>query len=60
MNNQNVYKPDFLVYNNPGSKRCVLIIAEFKPTEKNLYVESDLVRLAKQMKVTLNEWSFKT
>ncbi|KAI8646947.1 hypothetical protein BD408DRAFT_409486 [Parasitella parasitica] len=55
MNNQNEYKPDFLVYNTSGSKRCVIIIAEFKPTEKNSYVESDLVKLAQQMKVTLNE-----
>lgn len=55
MNDQSQYKPDFLVYNIFGSRRCVIIIAEFKPTEKNSYVESDLVKLAKQMKVTLNE-----
>lgn len=55
MNNQNEYKPDFLLYNTSGNKKCVIIIAEFKPSEKNSYVESDLVKLAKQMKETLNE-----
>ncbi|KAI8997159.1 hypothetical protein BDB01DRAFT_713722 [Pilobolus umbonatus] len=55
MNNQNEYKPDFLVYNTSGYKKSVIIVAEFKPTEKNSYVESDLVKLAKQMKETLNE-----
>ncbi|CEP12730.1 hypothetical protein [Parasitella parasitica] len=40
-------KPDFSVYNISGSAKCVVLIAEFKPTEKNSYVESDLVKLAK-------------
>lgn len=54
-NNSAAFKPDFLVYNISGSVKCVLVIAEFKPTEKNSYVESDLVKLSKQMKDTFNK-----
>lgn len=52
--NQNEFKPDFLVYNLSGSVKCIILIAEFKPTEQNSYVESDLIKLAKQMKIILN------
>lgn len=41
------FKPDFLVYNLSGSVRCVILIAEFKPTERNSYIESDFIKLAK-------------
>ncbi|OAC98167.1 hypothetical protein MUCCIDRAFT_115687 [Mucor lusitanicus CBS 277.49] len=54
-NNNVASKPDFSVYNISGSAKCVVLIAEFKPTEKNSYVESDLIKLAKQMKETLNK-----
>jgi hypothetical protein len=54
-NNNVAFKPDFSVYNISGSAKCVVLIAEFKPTEKNSNVESDLVKLAKQMKETLNK-----
>ncbi|KAG0735791.1 hypothetical protein G6F16_012547 [Rhizopus arrhizus] len=53
--NNNSFKPDFLVYNLSGSVKCIALIAEFKPTEQNSYVESDLVKLAKQMKAILNK-----
>lgn len=53
-NNKVAFKPDFSVYSISGSAKCVVLIAELKPTEKNSYVESDLVKLAKQMKVILN------
>ncbi|KAG2234057.1 hypothetical protein INT48_006202 [Thamnidium elegans] len=53
-NGNNEFKPDFLVYNLSGSIRFIILIVEFKPTEQNAYVESDLVKLAKQMKETLN------
>ncbi|CAO3703716.1 unnamed protein product, partial [Rhizopus stolonifer] len=53
--NHNSFKPDFLVYNLSGSVKCVILIAEFKPTENNSYVELDLIKLAKQMKATLNK-----
>ncbi|KAL0135940.1 hypothetical protein V8B55DRAFT_1551718 [Mucor lusitanicus] len=46
--------PDFSVYNLSGSTKCVVLIAEFKHKEQNSYIESDLVKLAKQMKSTLN------
>ncbi|KAG2215053.1 hypothetical protein INT46_008287 [Mucor plumbeus] len=54
-NNNAAFKPEFLVYNISGSVKCVILIAEFKPTEQNSYVESDLVKLSKQMKDTLNK-----
>lgn len=54
-NNNVAFKPDFVVYNISGSVKCIVLIAEFKPTEQNPYVESDLVKLAKQMKVILNK-----
>jgi hypothetical protein len=54
-NDNNSFKPDFLVYNLSGSVKCVVLIAEFKPTEQNSYVESGLVKIAKQMKATLNK-----
>ncbi|KAI8875860.1 hypothetical protein K501DRAFT_201728 [Backusella circina FSU 941] len=50
----NTFKPDFTVYNLSGSAKCVVLIAEFKHKEQNSYIESNLVKLAKQMKSTLN------
>ncbi|KAG2214307.1 hypothetical protein INT47_000863 [Mucor saturninus] len=50
----NSFKPDFTVYNLSGSAKCVILIAEFKHKDQNSYVESDLVKLGKQMKLTLN------
>ncbi|KAI9029868.1 hypothetical protein CLU79DRAFT_695370 [Phycomyces nitens] len=52
--NINGFKPDFSVYNIFGSTKCIVLIAEFKHKEQNSYIESDLVKLAKQMKSTLN------
>jgi hypothetical protein len=55
MNSQHAHRPDFTVYNISGSIKCDIVIAEFKPTEKNSHVESDLVKLAREMKGTLNK-----
>ncbi|KAI7873714.1 uncharacterized protein EV154DRAFT_527817 [Mucor mucedo] len=49
------YKPDFQVFNLSGSVKCIVLIAEFKHSEQNSYVESDLLKLGKQMKLTLNK-----
>ncbi|KAL0080403.1 hypothetical protein J3Q64DRAFT_1247717 [Phycomyces blakesleeanus] len=48
------YKPDFLVYNLSGSVKHIISISEFKHVDQNSYVESDLVKLAKQTKFTMN------
>ncbi|KAI8983576.1 hypothetical protein BDB01DRAFT_698700, partial [Pilobolus umbonatus] len=53
--NSKVYKPDFLVYNLSGNIKSVILIAEFKQFDQNSYVESDLIKLGKQMKFTLNK-----
>ncbi|KAG2203921.1 hypothetical protein INT47_007504 [Mucor saturninus] len=53
--NNVTFQLNFLVYNISGSAKCVVSIAEFKPTENNSYVESDLVKLAKQIKDILNK-----
>ncbi|KAI9473812.1 MAG: hypothetical protein EXX96DRAFT_621443 [Benjaminiella poitrasii] len=54
-NDSKVYKPDFLVYNLSGSVKHVVVVSEFKAADQNSYVESDLVKLAKQMRLTMNE-----
>ncbi|KAG0770603.1 hypothetical protein G6F57_000074 [Rhizopus arrhizus] len=53
--NPKTCKPDFLVYNLPGSVKCVVLIAEFKRPDQNSYVESDLIKLGKQMKFTMSK-----
>ncbi|KAG0942055.1 hypothetical protein G6F62_002679 [Rhizopus arrhizus] len=53
-NDSKAYKPDFLVYNLSGSVMRVVLISEFKPADQNSYVESDLVKLAKRMRFTMN------
>jgi hypothetical protein len=45
--NSKTYKPDLLVYNLSGSVKCILLIAEFKRSDQNSYVESDLIKLGK-------------
>ncbi|CAO3703196.1 unnamed protein product [Rhizopus stolonifer] len=54
-NASKAYKPDFLVYNLSGSVKHVVLISEFKHADQNSYVESDLVKLAKQMRFTMND-----
>lgn len=54
-NNNIAFKPNFTVYNLSGSVKCVILIAELKPTEQNSYVELDFIKLVKQMKETLNK-----
>ncbi|KAI8077165.1 hypothetical protein BDF21DRAFT_342369 [Thamnidium elegans] len=58
-NNPNAYKPGGgLVFNLSGSIQCVVLIAEFKPSEQNSYVESDFVKLGRHMEITLNNLVF--
>ncbi|KAI8874986.1 hypothetical protein K501DRAFT_147401, partial [Backusella circina FSU 941] len=54
-NDSKATKPDVLVYNLSGSAKHVVVISEFKAADQNSYVESDLVKLAKQMRFTMNE-----
>lgn len=54
-NNPKAYKPDFQGYNLSGNAKCIVLIAEFKPLDQNSYVESDLLKLGKQVKLTLNK-----
>lgn len=42
------------MYNLTASLKCVLLIGEFKRFNQNSYVESDVVKLGKQMRVALN------
>ncbi|KAI9485600.1 MAG: hypothetical protein EXX96DRAFT_454099, partial [Benjaminiella poitrasii] len=53
--NSNIqFKLDFSVDSTSGNDNCVVLIAKFKPTEKNSYAESDFVKLAKQAKEALD------
>ncbi|KAG1040106.1 hypothetical protein G6F43_012355 [Rhizopus delemar] len=49
------YKPDFCVYTQTINTKCIILIAEFKPTENNSAVESDEVKLGRQMKAAYND-----
>ncbi|KAI7891521.1 uncharacterized protein EV154DRAFT_386950, partial [Mucor mucedo] len=53
---QNDFKPDFLEYNLSGSVKCIALNSLSGPRTGliKMYAESDLVKLAKQMKLTLN------
>lgn len=44
-----------LVYTVFGSVKSSVLVAEFKPSNQNSYVESDLVKLGKQMKMMMNQ-----
>ncbi|KAG2217928.1 hypothetical protein INT45_012591 [Circinella minor] len=50
-----VFKPDFQVFSRIINIRCIVIVAEFKPKSRNSAVESDLIKLGKQMKLMYNE-----
>ncbi|KAL9541102.1 hypothetical protein MBANPS3_009311 [Mucor bainieri] len=49
------YKPDFTVFTRVINVECVLLVSEFKPTKSNSAVESDLVKLGRQMQSTYND-----
>lgn len=53
--NNEIFTPDFSVYNLTGSTRCVVLIAELKQGKHKSYAVSDLVTLATQMKYNLNK-----
>jgi hypothetical protein len=44
-----------MVYTQAINIKCVILIAEFKPTENNSAVGSDQVKLARQMKASCND-----
>ncbi|KAG2205501.1 hypothetical protein INT47_005875, partial [Mucor saturninus] len=50
-----MFKPGFQVFSRVINIRCIIIVAEFKAKSHNSAVESDLVKLGKQMKVMYNE-----
>ncbi|KAI8641965.1 hypothetical protein BD408DRAFT_345156 [Parasitella parasitica] len=49
------YKPDFTLFSRIINVKCVLLVSEFKPTKCNSAVESDLVKLGRQMRSTYND-----
>lgn len=50
-----VFKPDFQVLSQIINTKYVVIVAEFKPKDNNSAVESDFLKLAKQMKLMFND-----
>lgn len=48
------YKPDYAVLVNDLNNRYVVLAAEFKPPSGRQRLESDLVKLVKEMRVLLN------
>ncbi|KAI8057547.1 uncharacterized protein B0P05DRAFT_498570 [Gilbertella persicaria] len=49
------FKPDFQVSTRCINIKLVVVVAEFKPKSYNSSVESDLVKLGKQMKLMYND-----
>ncbi|KAI8148540.1 hypothetical protein BJV82DRAFT_663904 [Fennellomyces sp. T-0311] len=48
------YKTDYGVYANGLSKKCVVLVAEFKPREGRQRQESDFIKIGKEMRTMLN------
>lgn len=48
-------KPGFQVFSRIINIRCIVIVTEFKPKSRNSAVESDLIKLGKQMKLVYND-----
>lgn len=48
------YKPVFKLYDSFLNVKCIVLVSEFKPTKNYSSVESDLVKLARQMKLSYN------
>ncbi|KAG2237224.1 hypothetical protein INT48_006628 [Thamnidium elegans] len=55
LNEDSTFKPDFQVFSRIINIKCIVIVAEFKPKSRNSAVESDLIKLGKQMKLMYNE-----
>lgn len=55
LNGDSTFKPDFQVFSRIINIRCIAIVAEFKPKSRNSAVESDLIKLGKQMKLVYND-----
>lgn len=55
LNEGSVYKPDFQVFSRVINFKCIVIVAEFKHKSHNSSVESDLVKLGKEMKLVYND-----
>ncbi|GAA5816089.1 hypothetical protein MFLAVUS_009611 [Mucor flavus] len=54
LNDDSTFKPDFQVFSRAINIKCIVVVTEFKPTSRNSAVESDLVKLGKQMKLIYN------
>jgi hypothetical protein len=49
------YKPEFTAFSRIINIKCVVLVSEFKPTKSNSAVESDLVKLGRQMRSIYND-----
>lgn len=49
------FKPDFVVYSISINVKCILVLGEFKNLSNHSAIESDKVKLGKQMKAIYNE-----
>lgn len=52
------FKPNFMVYSISINVKCVLVIGGFKKSTNYSAIESDRVKLGKQMRITYNELVF--
>lgn len=55
LNEDSTFKSDFQVFSRIVNIRCIVIVAEFKPKSRNSAIESDLIKLGKQMKLLYND-----
>ncbi|CAO3668250.1 unnamed protein product [Rhizopus stolonifer] len=55
LNEDSSFKPDFRVFSRIINIKCTVVVAEFKSKSHNSAVESDLLKLGKQMKLMYND-----
>ncbi|KAI7906758.1 uncharacterized protein BX663DRAFT_428090, partial [Cokeromyces recurvatus] len=49
------FKPDFVVYSISINVKCISVLGEFKKSTNYSAIESDKVKLGKQMRAIYNE-----
>ncbi|KAL9550209.1 hypothetical protein MBANPS3_004838 [Mucor bainieri] len=49
-----LYKPDFKVFGSFVNEKCVVVVSEFKPAKSHSQIESDRVKVDRQMRLTYN------
>lgn len=54
MQERKEFKPDYALFVNGLSKRFVVLVAEFKHPESKQRMESDMVKIGKEMRAMLN------